>query len=311
MVRLTGAKGTRLFVLLTALALLLSTGCWAGAYMGSYANGVGENGSTLMDKTDGGSAWPSMSFRGTGSSVAPYDQEQGLRVRATGTASGIPDIAVISLGVESVEDTASEARAMAATAMAGVMEVLEEAGIEDRDIQTNHFNISPRYQSVRVTQCHDDEDTEEKILDDAENCTTFWDQQLVGYAVNNQASVNIRNLNEAGTIIDQVTDAAGDLVRVNGIRFTIEDIEALQDEARNEAMAELERKAEAMAELAGVALGRLVHLQEDSGYIPPQPVFARAAFASESAADTSISAGELDVSVSVNGIYLIAEPETE
>ena len=200
---------------------------------------------------------------------------------------------------------------MAATAMAGVMEVLEEAGIEDRDIQTNHFNISPRYQSVRVTQCHDDEDTEEKILDDAENCTTFWDQQLVGYAVNNQASVNIRNLNEAGTIIDQVTDAAGDLVRVNGIRFTIEDIEALQDEARNEAMAELERKAEAMAELAGVALGRLVHLQEDSGYIPPQPVFARAAFASESAADTSISAGELDVSVSVNGIYLIAEPETE
>ena len=89
---------------------------------------------------------------GKADQVTPYDGQQGLHVRATGSVTGTPDIAIISLGVESIEDTASEARAMAAGAMAEVMLVLEEAGIESRDIQTQYFNIRPRYQDVRINQ---------------------------------------------------------------------------------------------------------------------------------------------------------------
>ncbi len=191
--------------------------------------------------------------------------------------------------------------------MASVMLVLDEAGVEERDVQTQYFNISPRYQSVQVTHCDDDAETEETAVSGDENCNTFWEQRLVGYAVSNQLSVRIRDLDNVGSIIDQVTEAAGDLVRVNGISFTIEDSGTLQDEARENAVDEMQRKAEVIAQLAGVGLGRLVSLREESYSVEPQPVYARAAVALESAADTSISAGELAVSVSVTGVYLITE----
>ena len=309
---MTGVRKARFLVVFGAIALLLTTACWGRMYDGSYSD-------TEAAKERMYSRQASASPKATPSAaskpeayIAPYEGAQGIHVSAAGRASGVPDLAIISLGVESVEDTASEARAKAAEAMAGVMQVLEDAMVEDRDIQTRYFNISPRYQSVRVTQCQDDdkEDNEiqaEAVLPGEENCTTFWEQKLIGYAVSNQLSVNIRDLDEAGTIIDSVTDAAGDLVRVNGISFAIEDTEPLRDEARAEAMADMQRKAELMADLAGVRLGRLVSLQEDAGFYPPEPVYARAAFAAaESAADTSISAGELETIVSVSGVYLIA-----
>jgi uncharacterized protein YggE len=309
--RLLGRANFRLLILLALVAVPLSTACWAGYVGGAYGSAKSRDGTTSLGEGTRPVNWGYGAFRSAGPALAPYDQEQGIRVRATGTASGVPDLAIISLGVESIEDTASEARAKAATAMAGVMEVLKEAEIEDRDIQTRHFNISPRYRSVKVTECGDEGETGVKSLEDPEDCTTFWEQELAGYSVSNQVSVKVRDLSGIGTIIDQVTDAAGDLVRVNGISFTIEDIDPLKEQARTEAMEKMKQNAEDLAELAGVGLGRLVHLQEQTAYIePPQQLALRAAFA-ESAADTSISAGELDVSVSVSAVYLITEPETE
>ena len=124
--------------------------------------------------------------------------------------------------------------------------------------------------------------------------------------------MKIRNLGEAGTIIDQVTEAAGDLVRVNNVSFTIEDTDALREEARDKAVEALQRKALAMADLAGVSLGRLVQLEEATDFFDAQPVYARAALQSgESAADTSISAGEIQVSATVSGVYLITPPDGE
>ena len=303
---LTGANGTRLLVLMGILTLLSSTACWARVYDGSYGDSrAAKERMHAMQAANGQKERPS-SLESSADRIAPYEGAQGIHVRATGTATAVPDLAIISPGVESVEMTASEARGKAANAKADVMQVLEDAGVEERDIQTRYFNISPQYQSVRVTQCHDDDKSELPASGD-ENCTTIWEQKLVGYAVTNQLSVRVRDLEETGTIIDRVTDAAGDLARVNGISFTIEDNEALQDEARVEAMAEMQRKASMMADLAGVDLGKLVHLEESARFNVPDPPFARATFASaESAADTSISAGEVEVAVSVNGVYLIS-----
>lgn len=301
----------RLLFLLASLALLFTTACWAGVVSAPFD----EDGSyrTAGDAAGGGWSPDSLGKPGYGAGrIGPYDGDQGIDVRATGTASGVPDLAVINLGVESVEDTASEARSKAAEAMASVMAVLAEAGIEDRDIQTRYFNISPRYQSVRVTECGEVQEGAVQLGSDSENCITRWEQELTGYSVSNQVSVNIRELDQAGTIIDQVTAAAGDLVRVNGISFTIEDTAPLRERARIEAMGKLQENAEELAELAGVGLGRLVHLRESTAYVEPfQPVFARAQFFEESAADTSISAGELDVTVSVSGVYLITKIDPE
>ena len=313
MSKLTGLVNFRSLALLAALALLFTTACWAAAVRAP----LDEDGKVRTKGDSASGDWSSIRGGKSGYGVdrtGPYDGAQGIHVRATGTASGTPDLAILSLGVEAVANPASEAREHAAGAMAEVMQVLLSAGIEERDIQTQHFSISPRYQSVRVTECGNG-DGDDAVLSgpvDEENCITRWEQELTGYSVSNQLAVNIRELEQAGTVIDLVTKAAGDLVRINGISFTIEDIEPLREQARIEAMAKVKAKAESLAGLAGVGLGRLVHLQEQTGYIEPfQPVYARAQFFEESGADTSISPGELDVSVSVSAVYLIHKVDAE
>ena len=298
MALLTGRN--RIYLLLAALALaaILAIG-WA-AYV-SAQEGTPEAEST---------ATPDPTMMGTPSSSEdssiPYDGPSGIWVSGNGKASGAPDVAFISLGVESVEDTAAAARANAATAMNGVIEALTDAGIADADIQTRHFNISPRYQSVEVERCESDgEGEQEETIE--KSCYKVWESRLIGYSVSNQASVKIRNLDNVGTVIDQATEAAGNLVRINGVSFDIEDPQSLQDQARTNAVADMKRRAQMLADLSGVKLGRLVYITEGASYTPPQPLNARAeaAFA-DSSAKTSISPGELDISSTVQGVFLIA-----
>lgn len=298
MTLLTGRN--RIYLLLAALALtaLLAAG-WvtlAGAQEGDNdGQDADTNGAKMMEGHDR-----------DGKAGVPYDGPSGIWVSGNGKASGAPDIAVISLGVESVEDTAAIARARAAAAMNRVTQVLTDAGIASSDIQTRYFSINPRYQGVEIERCDEAEPEGEQEGSTEKSCYTVWESRLIGYEVSNQASVKIRNLSNVGTIIDQVTEAAGDLVRINGINFNIENPQPLQDEARTNAVADMKRKAEMLAELAGVKLGRLVYLNEGAAYAPPEVLYARAESAAfDSAAATVISGGELEFSVAVQGVFLI------
>ena len=284
--------GRRVLVLAAAAALLLSTGCMARMMTGGY-DGVdgmmagGKDGGGMRGMMSGG--WASYEKVGGWEWVGPYEGPQGMYVSGYGTVSGSPDIAVISMGVESVEDTAAAARANAAAAMAGVMAALAEANVAEEDIQTRYFSISPRYRNVQVG--------------------SDWEYVLTGYAVSNQATVKIRDLDSAGAVIDAVTAAAGDLIRVHGIDFGIEDAEELEEAALEAAIADMERKAEMMAEASGVELGRLVYLSEID-YPQAQLVNIERSVALDEGGGyglTGISAGGVEVIARVQGGYLIWE----
>ena len=289
--------GGRVLVLAATAALLLSVGCMARMMTGGY-DGVdggmmpgmmagGKDGGGMRGMMSGG--WASYEKVGGWEWVGPYEGPQGMYVSGYGTVSGSPDIAVISMGVESVEDTAAAARANAAAAMAAVMAALAEANVAEEDIQTRYFSISPRYRNVQVGG--------------------DWEYVLTGYAVSNQATVKIRDLDSAGAVIDAVTAAAGDLIRVNGIDFGIEDAGELEDAARAAAIEDMARKAELMADASGVELGRLVYLSEID-YPQAQLVNIERSVALDEGggyALTGISAGELDVTARVQGVYLIWE----
>lgn len=308
MTLLTGHNRSYLLLVGLAVAAILAIG-WAALAVAQVGDsGMEEAGTTsmLMEGHSGSSASASASVL--------YDGPSGIWVTGTGKASDAPDIAIVSVGVESVEDTASAARTRAASAMRGIMSALTNAGVSVDDIQTRHFDISPRYQQVEIERCDSEDDgdgeeagKQEEIME--KSCYRAWESRLIGYAVSNQAQVKVRSLSRVGTIIDAVTEAAGDLVRISGISFDIEDSQPLEDEARANAVADLKRKAQMLADLSGVKLGRLVHLSEQGVNSPPQPRYSRAE-ASFSSADsasltTSISGGELEFTTTVQGVFLI------
>ena len=217
-------------------------------------------------------------------------QQLGIWVTGRGEVTTAPDLVILNVGVEARGLTVAGAQADAAEAMDSLMGVLAGRGVEDKDIQTRSFNISPEYRYNESRRR----------------------QELVGYMVRNQLTVKLRDVGNVGPVIDEVVTAGGDLVRVEGIRFTVEDTTALETQAREEAVGALMAKAQQFADLTGVQLGDPVFLSESSGSVPQirqldARVFAEGAPMAAPAVSTRISGGELTVSVSVQGSFSIVE----
>ena len=312
-------QGKKMLVLLgAALVLVLAVACSSDDNDGGTPGNIAE----LLSAVGGPEA---AQLLRSGSGV-----NTGIWVNGTGKSTVDPDLGILSMGVEALADTASEARGMAAGAIDATIAVLKANNIEDRDMQTSQFSISPRYNTQEITRCTDNSKELEPVAspslgmpapgstgvvemiaiqeEKGSECRVEFERVLVGYQVTNTLNIKVRDLDNMGNIIDGATESAGNLVRINRVSFAIEDTKPLQIEAREEAIADLLTKANAMAELAGVELGKLVFLAESGGGVPQS--FARvesaAAFGFGADQATSILAGELDVNVSVQGVFAIA-----
>jgi uncharacterized protein YggE len=216
----------------------------------------------------------------------------GIWVSGQGSITLEPDLALLNLGVDTTNKTVATARAEAATAMNAMITSLKSNGVADLDIQTQFFNISPQYQWTEVF----------------DNGIRTNKQVLTGYKVTNSVSVKIRDMENVGPIMDDVAEAGGDATRINGIKFTVEDTSPLMVQLREEAVADAMAKANQFATLTNVGLGRLMYITESSGGTPqimafPEADFARAA--SSFAPATSISGGELEITMSVQAVFAI------
>ena len=312
-------QGKKMLVLLgAALVLVLAVACSSDDNDGGTPGSIAE-----LLSADGGPEAAQLLRSGSGVNT-------GIWVNGTGKSTGDPDLGILSMGVEALADTASEARRMAVGAIDATIAVLKANNIEDRDMQTSQFSISPRYNTQEITRCTDNSKELEPVASPSlgmpapgstgvvemiaiqeergSECRVEFERVLVGYQVTNTLNIKVRDLDNMGNIIDGATESAGNLVRINRVSFAIEDTKPLQIEAREEAIADLLTKANAMAELTGVELGKLVFLTE-SGVGAPQSlarVESAAAFGFGAAQATSILAGELDVNVSVQGVFAIA-----
>ena len=230
------------------------------------------------------------------SAPAAYGSDgTGIWVSGQGTLSLPPDLARLDFGVEVSAPTVSEANSQASMAMDAVVEALKARGVKDEDIQTSRFSIYPRYDYM--------EEEKDGIRSSRE--------VLVGYRVRNNATVKLRSLDTVGEVIDEVVTAGGDDVRINGINFTLEDPKPKMAELREMAVADAQAKAEHLAELSDVSVGRLIYISEGAA-APSVRDFARESLglgyafpASAALTAPSISGGEVTLSLSVQAGFAI------
>lgn len=208
-------------------------------------------------------------------SAADEPQRRTLTLTGTGEVTAAPDLATVDIGVVSDADTARAALDANTEAMARVMRSFAELGIDDKDLQTQGFNVEPRY--------HYDPKNEQP-------------PRLVGYRVSNTVHVKVRDLGGLGGVLDTVVTEGSNEIR--GLAFGFADPDSLLDEARRLAGADARRKAGIYAEGLGVRLGRIVEVSEAGNVPRPMPVMMRAA--AMEARDVPVAAGEQSVSASVN-----------
>ena len=203
-----------------------------------------------------------------------------ITVSATGEVSQAPDRASVSAGVVTQAPTADAAMSANAKKMSAAFDELRQAGIQEKNIRTSQMSLSPRY-----------------------NYKNRQSPNITGYEVRNTVSATAEDLDKVGPMLDALVKAG--VNNINGVSFSIENPEIATAEAREKAVKAAKAKAQAMASAAGVSLGKLTAISENSrGGFRPQPVaFARAE--SLQAASTPIAAGEQNLSITVNLTYEI------
>ena len=222
-------------------------------------------------------------------------------------------------GVEGADSTDDIEEAAAAVAMAAMIAGL--AGFQEESTEGS----SPAPATAASSSAADeamDAVLQEALVEllstddlywEEDDCYTTWEQVVVGYTVSQQLNAKIRDLDSIGETIDQLVEAGGDLTRIDGIYFTIEDPAPLMEQARQEAIEDMLARAQKMADAAGATLGDLEYLSEsgasvlesgEESYLRAMP----AAMAFDSAGpSTPVSAGEVTVTANVTGAFDISD----
>ncbi len=269
--------------LATAVLLILGVACAnesddeqtpAGAVDGDAADVTQATG-TMSDDTDSG-----------GTSAGG-----GIWAIGESTLSLEPDVSYINIGVSSRADSVADARSQAAEAMDAIILAVKVHGLTDLDIQTTSFSIRPQYDWVEST----------------EDGQRVGMEVLVGYEVNNSARLTVWDLDAVGQIIDDAAEAGGDATRIRGISFSVESPEQYEESLRESAVADALAKAEHLAELAGVSVGKLTYIGR-VGAAAPTPFGREMAFAmsdDSSAVSTQITGGQTEVSMRIQTAFSI------
>ena len=215
-------------------------------------------------------------------SALPALADEGkIVVTGEGRVDSAPDLATISVGVSTQAATAAEALSANNAKLATVLERLKTSGVEGRDLQTSGLSLGPRIEYNSATN----------------------QPKVVNYEASNMLTVRVRELSALGTILDQtVADGANVF---NGLEFSLADPQPALDEARKLAVKDARRKAEMMAEAAGVKLGKLMTLDE-GGRDRPVPMMRMQAVAA-SAEAVPVAEGEVSYTVSVTAVWEIKE----
>lgn len=197
-----------------------------------------------------------------------------LTVIGTATVSLTPDMAELSVGVETRAATVSEAVAGNSDALNAVIDALVAAGISESDLSTGSYYVGMDYNYATSPAT------------------------LTGYYVSNTLSVVVRDVGQIGAVIDAATAAGAN--QVYGITFRSSQEADAHDRALTLAIGEGMRKAQLMAAASGRALGELKGVREDEAQAYG---LARSYDLAASAAGTTVMAGELSVTASVTLTY--------
>jgi uncharacterized protein len=205
-----------------------------------------------------------------------------ITVSGSGSADVIPDQAIVSVGVQTDAQTASQALAQNNTQMKAVMDTLTKAGVANADIQTTYIQLNPRYENP-PQQAGQPTPTD----------------RLVGYTATNTVQVKVRKLDSLGTLLDQVVAAGGN--QIQGISFNVSDPAAAIDKARQAAMNDASHKAQQLASLTNATLGLIFSITENSQAPIPFPAAADRSAASS----VPVSPGTQTVTVNLQAAWII------
>lgn len=211
-----------------------------------------------------------------------------LFVTGSATSQTKPDKVTLSLGVETTSTKAKAALTANSELMNKIINALKIAGVNENETSTSSFTITPnRDYSIDKNQ-----------------------GKLIGFTVSNSLQIDSHNVNDSSEWIDIAVSSGAN--NVNSIYFSMSD-EKL-DGIKNELLREAIGNAREKADIAGSALGlkiagiRTVNIDQAPPFFPgPIPHAAESLKSDAITPSTPIMAGEQQISLSINIVFLLEE----
>jgi uncharacterized protein YggE len=211
----------------------------------------------------------------------PMPYEHKIVVDGTGTVTGTPDIATVTLGVDSKGEDVATTQTQNSTTVNGLLAQVKALGVEDADVQTSNYSVYENNEWNPETQTYD----------------------AKGWIVSQTLTVKVRDTAKVSAILDAAGKSG--VTNVSGPSFTIDDPSNLKDQAREKAVADAKSKAEKLAAELGLRLERVVGYTEYAN--TPYPYYDTYALSASGSVPPTISPGSNDVSLNVSVTYKIAD----
>jgi uncharacterized protein YggE len=200
-----------------------------------------------------------------------------ITVVGSGTATGVPDEAILGIGVQATRPDVRSALSVAGSDMSHLLSALHNQGVATKDIQTSSISI---YQQ--------------------NNCCP---QIVTGYSANNQVTVTVHHLANVSSVIEAAVAAVGDDIQLNGVTLTIADPSSLVKAARAGAMTDASARAQAWAGLAHHHVGGILSLSEIISAPPAYECNGCGKGSAGGGGGVPIQPGQSDVTVTITAVY--------
>ena len=213
--------------------------------------------------------------------AAPTTSDRSITVVGIGKVTGKPDIAHITVGIETQAPSLQTAVDDNKAKMTVLLDTLKKLGLADKDIQTSNYSVYT-----------------ERVTPPTPDAKVSADQMI--YHVTNQVDVIVRDVNQLGDVLDKAVPAGAN--NIYGVNFSVEDTTKLESDARAKAVDNAKARAQELAQLNGLQLGEVLSVSE---------VIGGSAFPMDSAAKgmggggTPVQPGELEMSLSIQITYAV------
>jgi Uncharacterized conserved protein len=206
--------------------------------------------------------------------TTPASKQDTITVVGSGTATGVPDEAILGLGVQATEPNVHAALSVAAADMSRLLSALHHQGVADKDIQTSSISISQQ------TDC----------------CP----QSVNGYVSSNSVTVTVHHLANVSPVIEAVVAAVGNDIQLDGVTLSISNPSPLVKAARAAAMSDANARAQVWAGLAHHHVGGIIELSE---IVSAPPAYACNNCGMGGAGGVPIQPGQMPVTVTITAVY--------
>lgn len=216
------------------------------------------------------------------SKVIDLQNNYQITVSGEGKIYAKPDVALVNLGVATEGSTTADVIDRNTKKMNAVIQAVKDAGVDEKDIKSTTYNLSPLY-----------------------NWTEAAGRVFQGYTLQQNIQVKIRDFTKIGEILNKATSSGANLA--NDLQFTIDDPEQFREQARTEAINQAKEKAKNLAKESGIKLGKIINVYENYNSYPVSYDLLKGygGAATESAPVPTIESGQQEVTITINLTYQI------